>query len=76
MGTRLPKCSSPSFGQKVKDAIPEKVREALLPLVQVADALSDCIQSYDQKIEELGSVVFLNGEWDPREIELLLQIKF
>jgi transposase len=23
MGTRLPKCSSPSFGQKVKDAIPE-----------------------------------------------------
>ena len=55
MGTRLPKCSSPSFGQKVKDAIPEKVQEALLPLVQLADALSDCIQSYDQKIEELGS---------------------
>jgi transposase len=55
MGTRLPKCSSPSFGQKVKDAISEKVREALLPLVQLADALSDCIKSYDQKIEELGS---------------------
>src|SRR6516162_900121 len=55
MGARLPKCSSPSFGQKVKDAIPEKVREALLPLVQLADALSDSIQSYDQKIEELGS---------------------
>ena len=55
MGTRLPKCSSPSFGQKVKDVIPEKVREALLPLVQLADALSDCIQSYDQKMEELGS---------------------
>src|SRR5262252_10848093 len=55
MGARLPKCSSPSFGQKVKDAIPEKVREALLPLVQFADALSDSIQSYDQKIEELGS---------------------
>ncbi len=54
MGTRLPKCSSPSFGRKVKDAIPEKVREALLPLVQFADALSDCIQGYDQKIEELG----------------------
>src|SRR6516162_9674060 len=54
MGARLPKCSSPSFGQKVKDAIPEKVREALLPLVQLADALSASIQSYDQKIEELG----------------------
>jgi transposase len=55
MGTRLPPCSSPSFGKKVKDAIPETVREALLPLVRLADALSDCIQSYDQKIEELGS---------------------
>ena len=55
MGTRLPKCSSESFGHKVKDAIPEKVREALLPLVQLADALSACIQSYDQKIAELGS---------------------
>src|SRR5262249_11348384 len=55
MGTRLPKGSSPSFGQQGKDAIPETVREALLPLVQLADALSDCIQSYDQKIAELGS---------------------
>jgi transposase len=55
LGTRLPKCSSRSFGHKVKDAIPEKVREALLPLVQLADALSACIKSYDQKIEELGS---------------------
>jgi len=55
MGTRLPKCSSPSFEQKVKDAIPEQVREALQPLVQLTDALSDCIQSYDQKIAELGS---------------------
>jgi transposase len=55
MGTRLPKCSSESFGHKVKDAIPEKVREALLPLVQLADALSDSIQSYDQKIEELAA---------------------
>jgi transposase len=55
MGRRLPKCSSPSFGHKVKDAIPEKVREALLPLVQFADALSDSIQSYDQKIEEMSS---------------------
>jgi transposase len=55
MGTRLHKCSSPSFGQKVRDAIPEKVGEALLPLVPLADALSDCIQSYDQKMQEQGS---------------------
>jgi len=68
MGTRLPKCSSPSFGQKVKDAIPEKVRAALLPLVQFADALSDSIQSYDQKIEELSSEKY-------RHTKLLRQVK-
>ena len=55
MGTRLPQCSSRSFGHKVGDAIPEKVREALLPLVQLADALSDCIKGYNERIEELAS---------------------
>jgi transposase len=54
MGTRLPKCSSPSFAQKVEEAVPVEIREALLPLVRMAAALSDCIQGYDQKIEKLG----------------------
>ena len=54
MGTRLPRCSSPSFADKVKDAIPVEVREALLPLVQLVETVKDCIARYDQKIEELG----------------------
>jgi transposase len=54
MGTRLPKCSSPSFAQKVEEAVPVEIREALLPLVRMAAALSDCIQGYDEKIEKLG----------------------
>ena len=54
MGTRLPGCSSPSFTDKVKDAIPVEVREALLPLVQLVETVNDCIAKYDQKIEELG----------------------
>jgi transposase len=54
MGTRLPKCSSPSFAQKVEEAVPAEIREALLPLVRMAAALSDCIQGYDEKIEKLG----------------------
>ena len=33
MGARLPKCSSPSFAQKVEEAVPAETREALLPLV-------------------------------------------
>ena len=54
MGTRLPPCSSPSFAEKVKDAIPVEVREALLPLVQLVETVNDCIARYDEKIEELG----------------------
>ena len=54
MGSRLPKCSSPSFAQKAEEAVPIEIREALLPLVRMAAALSDCIQGYDEKIEKLG----------------------
>ena len=55
MGTRLPKCSSRSFGHKAGEAIPEPVREALQPLVQLAEGLSVCIAGYDRRIEELAS---------------------
>jgi len=55
MGTRLPKCSSPSFAQKVEETVPVEIRDALLPLVRMTAALSDCIQGYDKKIEKLGS---------------------
>ena len=54
MGTRLPRCSSPSFAEKVKHAIPVEVREALLPLVQLVETGNECITRYDQRIEELG----------------------
>ena len=54
MGQRLPKSSSPSFAQKAEEAVPVEIREALLPLVRMAAALSDCIQGYDEKIEKLG----------------------
>jgi transposase len=54
MGTRLPRCSSPSFADKVKDAMPDEVGEALQPLVQLVETVNDCIATYDRKIEELG----------------------
>src|SRR5215469_2698697 len=55
IGKRLPKCSTPSFSHKVEEAVPVEMREALLPLVQLVAALSDCIKEYDKKIEKLGS---------------------
>src|SRR5215469_3844045 len=54
VGARLPKCSSPSFSKKVEEAIPAEVREALLPLVRLAEELSDQIRVYDERIEKLG----------------------
>lgn len=54
MGTRLPRCSSPSFAEKVKDAIPVEVGEGLQPLVQLVERVNECIARYDERIEELG----------------------
>jgi transposase len=54
MGARLPKCSSASFPKKVEEALPTELREALLPLVRLAEELSDRIQAYDKRIEQLG----------------------
>jgi transposase len=68
MGARLPKCSSPSFPDKVEDALPAEVREALLPLVRLAAAVSDCIQVYDERIEQLGREKY-------GHTELLRQVK-
>jgi transposase len=54
LGTQLPKCSSPSFAQKVEEAIPAQIREAVLPLVRLTAALSNCITGYDEEIEKLA----------------------
>jgi transposase len=59
MGTRLPKCSSPSFRSKVEQALPAGIREAVLPLLQLADGLSNCIKTYDQRIEQLSTETYV-----------------
>jgi len=55
IGKRLPKCSSRSFARHAEKELPAEIREALLPLVQLADALSHCIKEYDVKIEAMAS---------------------
>jgi transposase len=67
-GARLPKCSSPSFKKKVEEALPAEVREALLPLVRLAEELSDRIKVYDERIEKLGREKY-------GHTELLRQVK-
>jgi transposase len=68
MGARLPKCSSPSFAHKVEEALPVEVREGLLPLVRLTEALSDSILAYDARIEKLASEKY-------KHTELLRQVK-
>src|SRR5262252_7924673 len=43
IGRRLPKCSSRSFACQPEKELPVEIREALLPLVQLADRLSHSI---------------------------------
>ncbi len=54
MGSWLPKCSSRSFAQKGEETVPVEIRDALLPLVRLAAALSADIEEYDKKMEALG----------------------
>jgi transposase len=68
MGARLPKCSSPSFADKVEEMLPAEVSEALLPLVRLTEELSDRIKVYDEKIEKLGQEKY-------GHTELLRQVK-
>jgi transposase len=68
MGKRLPKSSSRSFAQKAEEAVPVETRDALLPLMRMTAALSDCIQGYDEKIEKLAREKY-------GHTELLRQVK-
>ena len=68
MGQRLPRSSSQSFASKAEEGLPVEIREALLPLVQFAAALSNCIQEYDRKVEEMASQKY-------RHTKLLRQVK-
>lgn len=62
MGTRLPKCSSPSFAEKVTEALPAEVREAMLPLVGLAAGLS-CEETSGGSAEAGSPVASAMGQW-------------
>ena len=53
MGGRLPQCSSESFEQKVKSAVPENLEGLVTPLLQQVTLLNEQIKRMDQQIEEL-----------------------
>jgi transposase len=66
-GARLPKCSSRSFHHKVAEQIPQALRVALAPILEIIASLTERIRDYDRKLEKLA------GEHYP-ETELLREV--
>ena len=52
-GARLPSCSSDGFSKKVGPSIPEPLRPALLPLLDMIASVTQQIRAYDRQIETL-----------------------
>lgn len=53
LGARLPACSADSFPHKVREAVPEALQAALLPILEAIASLTEQIRDFDRKIEEL-----------------------
>lgn len=54
-GYRLPGCSTASFATKVPPHLPESLRPALTPVLEVIAEVSRKIRSYDRKVEHLAT---------------------
>jgi transposase len=57
-GGRLPSCSAESFHRKVREVVPEVLRPALLPVIDIVASLTEQIRAYDRKIEELSQASY------------------
>ena len=68
LGSRMPTCSTRSFAKKAGLQLPEEVRPALEPLLQVIEAMTEQIEDYDRQIE-----VACREKYP--ETELLRQVK-
>jgi transposase len=53
-GGRVASCASTSFTRWAGEALPEELRNALAPMLEQIDELSDRIQEYDERIEHLA----------------------
>lgn len=51
LGVRLPATSTPSFAKAVRERIPDALRPALLPVLEMIQSLTEQIKGYDRAIE-------------------------
>lgn len=52
IGGRLPRCSSASFGRRMQHEIPDELREALVPLLELIQDLTERIRAYERAIRK------------------------
>lgn len=50
IGSRVPKCSTESFCEQARKALPESIRESLCPLVEQIGILTAVIKKYDKEV--------------------------
>jgi transposase len=54
MGERLPSCDTDSVSVERLEALPEKLRELLTPLVEEVESLTEKTRQADQKLEQIA----------------------
>jgi transposase len=62
-GHRLPSCDAHGFEERVRTAVPEALRPALFPVLDVIEKLSAAIEEHDQKIEALSTKRYPETRW-------------
>lgn len=62
VGGRLPAASGEYFAKKVRDHIPEVIREALLPLLDQIEQLTLQIREYDKRLDDLAEKKYPHTE--------------
>jgi transposase len=62
-GRRLPSSVSHRFSERVRQAVPEPLRPALLPLLHVLDQITAELDGYDQNIQTLAEERYPETRW-------------
>jgi transposase len=62
-GQRLPASTTHRFAERVREAVPDPLRPALLPLLHVLDTIAQQLDGYDQNIEALAEQRYPDTRW-------------
>jgi len=63
LGHRLPDSASQNFAQRVREAVPEALRSAVLPLLDVLEEMASQIEIYNTEVETLAEQRYPQTRW-------------